>query len=102
MKVIVEICVIPLSGKISLREEIAQAHSILLETGLNVELHGYGSNIEGDYDTIMQAVKKIHETLHHQGTPRIHTSLKIGSRTDKEQTLADKINAVSQLLPDQE
>ena len=102
MKVIVEVCVIPLSGKISLREEIALAHSILLETGLNVELHGYGSNIEGDYDIIMQAIKKIHETLHDQGTPRIHTAIKIGSRTDKEQTLEDKVSAVSSLLPHQQ
>ena len=98
MKILAEICVIPLNGSISLRNEIAIAHGILKKTGCTVELHGYGTNIEGDYDTIMNAIKEIHQTLHNGGTPRIHTSLKISSRTDKEQNLNAKVEAVAQLL----
>ena len=98
MHIIAEICVIPINEKVSLREEVALAHSILRQTGLNVELHSYGTNIEGDYDVIMNAVKTIHQTLHDNGTPRIHTSIKIGSRKDKTQTLQDKISAVDDVL----
>ena len=101
MYITAEICVIPLNGKISLREEVALAHSILRKTGLHVDLHSYGTNIEGDYELIMNAIKEIHETLHNNGTPRVHTSIKIGSRKDKTQSLQDKVNAVDSLLSKQ-
>ena len=98
MYITAEICVIPISGKVSLREEVALAHSILRQTGLKVELHSYGTNIEGDYDLIMNAIRHIHEQLHDNGIPRIHTSIKIGSRKDKTQSLQDKINAIDDVL----
>ena len=98
MKILAEICVIPLNGSISLRKEIAIAHRILQDTGCSVELHGYGTNIEGDYDLIMKAVKDIHQHLHEIGTARIHTSLKISSRIDKDQSFLQKVEAVQQQL----
>lgn len=98
MKVLAEICIIPIHGSISLRNEVALAHAILKETGCHVELHAYGTNIEGDYDVIMAAIKHIHTTLHDRGTMRIHTSLKISSRVDKEQRLKDKVQAVETIL----
>ena len=98
MKIIAEICVIPIGNSVSLSKEVSLAHQILKDTGLPVQLHSYGTNIEGDYDTIMKAIKHIHEKLHHNGVPRIHTSIKIGSRKDKTQTLQDKIIAVNDVL----
>ncbi len=98
MHVIADICVIPIKGEVSLRKEVAQAHRILKETGLPIMLHSYGTNIEGDYDTIMAAIKRIHETLHNEGTPRVSTSIRLGSRTDKEQHMSDKIDAVESAL----
>ena len=103
MKIIADICVIPLNtAKASVREEVAIAHQILLETGCSCNLHSYGTNIEGDYDVIMNAIKKIHLTLHERGIVRIHTNLKIGSRTDKNQSLQDKTDAVRQVLDSKE
>ena len=46
----------------------------------------------------MNLVKKCHILLHEQGTKRIFTSLKIGTRVDKEQTMEDKVNVVEQKL----
>lgn len=40
---------------------------------------------------ILEAVAKIHETLHAEGTVRIATFLKISTRTDKEPSLAGKM-----------
>jgi uncharacterized protein (TIGR00106 family) len=94
MKVIADICVVPNTGRTSVREEVARAHQILVETGLPVLLHGYGTNIEGDYDTIFSALKRIHEELHADGSARISTTIRLGSRTDKEQGIEDKIEAV--------
>ncbi len=94
MKVIVDICVVPNTGRTSVREEVALAHRILAETGLPVMLHGYGTNIEGDYDTIFAALKRVHEELHARGAVRISTNLRLGSRIDKEQGIEDKLSAV--------
>ncbi len=98
MKVIADICVVPFTGRVSVREEVAKAHGILVDTGLPTQLHGYGTNIEGDYDTIMAALKRIHEELHAGGAARISTTIRLGSRVDKQQTVQDKIDAVKGLL----
>lgn len=81
----------------SVRAEVARAHRILEETGLPVQLHAFGTNIEGDYDTIVEALKRIHEDLHDGGVPRISTTIRLGSRVDKEQSMQDKIDAVSKI-----
>lgn len=94
MKIIADICVVPFTGSISVRTEVARAHAILKETGLPVLLHGYGTNIEGEYRVIMEALERVHEELHAGGAPRISTTIRIGSRTDKEQSIQDKIDAV--------
>ena len=94
MHVVADICVVPLTGAISVREEVALAHRILAETGLPVHLHGFGTNIEGDYDVVMDALRRVHEELHREGVPRISTSIRLGSRTDKHQGIQDKIDAV--------
>ena len=101
MNIIAEICVIPIGNGVSLRKEIAIAHQILKDTGLPVQLHGYGTNIEGDYDVIVNAIKKIHTVLHNQGISRLHTNIKLGSRIDKKQCLDDKIKAAQTQLKDE-
>ena len=54
----------------------------------------YGTNIEGEWDEVMVAVKKCHEVVHQMGVPRISTTIRLGTRTDKNQTMADKIKSV--------
>ena len=94
MNVIADICVVPITGRISVRNEVAKAHRILRETGLPIQLHAYGTNIEGDYDLIMGALKQIHQELHADGVPRITTTIRLGSRVDKQQSMQDKVDAV--------
>ena len=47
--------------------------------------------MEGELDTILAAVKTLHEVLHAEGAPRLVTSMKIGTRVDKEPSLAAKL-----------
>ncbi len=98
MKVIADICVVPNTGRTSVREEVALAHRILTETGCKTLLHGYGTNIEGEYRTIFAALERVHEELHRRGVARISTTIRLGSRTDKEQTTEDKLDAVRDQL----
>ena len=59
---------------------------------------GYGTNIEGEWDEVMAALKRCHEKIHAMGSPRISTSIRLGTRTDREQTIADKIDSVNSIL----
>lgn len=90
-KALAEIQVIPIGVGVSLRKEVQRAHEILEASGLKVQLHSYGTNVEGDLETILATIQRIHETLHAEGAPRLVTSVKIGTRTDKEPNLEDKL-----------
>jgi uncharacterized protein (TIGR00106 family) len=98
MKVIADLCVVPLGVGISVSEYVAECHRILTQAGLKPQLHAYGTNIEGDWDTVLGAVKQCHEAVHEMGSPRISTVLKLGTRTDKKQTMSDKIESVQHKL----
>ena len=98
MKVIADLTVSPFGVGLSVSEYIAACHRIFDEAGLKTTLHAYGTNIEGDWDEVMAAVKKCHTELHEMGVPRITSSLKIGSRTDKDQSMSDKVESVQTKL----
>jgi uncharacterized protein (TIGR00106 family) len=98
MKVIADLTVSPFGVGLSVSNYIAACHRIFDEAGLKTNLHAYGTNIEGEWDEVMAAVRKCHEMLHQMGVPRITSSLKIGTRTDKEQTMSDKVESVKKKL----
>ncbi len=98
MKVIMDLTVSPFGVGLSVSEYIAACHKIFDEADLQTNLHAYGTNIEGDWDEVFAAVKKCHETLHQMGVPRLTSSLKVGTRTDREQTMADKVDSVKTKL----
>ena len=82
--------VIPIGVGVTVRDQVTRAHQILVESGFKIEAHAYGTNVEGDMAAILDAVKRIHETLHAEGVVRLSTSIKIGTRTDKDSTLEGK------------
>lgn len=91
MKAVAEIQVIPIGVGVSVRDEVKRAHGILADAGIHAQLHAYGTNVEGELDDIFDAVKRVHETLHDQGTVRLATFIKLGTRTDKEPKLGEKL-----------
>lgn len=94
MKVIIDLCVVPIGVGLSVSRYIAECEKILKQAGLKTMLHAYGTNIEGEWDEVFAAVKKCHERVHELGAPRISSTLRIGTRTDREQTMDDKIKSV--------
>ncbi len=98
MQVIADLCIIPLNAGTSLSPYVAACEKVLLDAGLKTELHAYGTNIEGEWDTVMAAVKRCHEVVHEMGAPRISTILKLGTRTDRLQTMDDKVRSVREKL----
>ena len=97
MKVIIDLCVVPMGVGVSVGKYVAECQQVLQEAGLKHQLHAYGTNVEGDWDDVFEAVKRCHERVHAMGAPRITTSIKVGTRTDREQTMQDKIDSVAGL-----
>jgi|SRR5271157_6544560 len=98
MNVILEFTVIPLGVGVSLSKYVAACERILKEAGLKYELHANGTNVEGEWDAVFAAIKHCHETLHEMGVPRISTQIKVGTRTDRPQTMTDKVQSVKSKL----
>lgn len=98
MKVIADLCVVPLGVGVSVSEYVAACEKVLKEAGLQTQLHAYGTNIEGEWDEVFAAIKKCHEVVHQMGAPRISTTLKFGTRTDRAQTMEDKVKSVEKRL----
>ena len=98
MHVIADLCVIPLGVGLSVSKYVAACEKVLTDAGLKTHLHAYGTNIEGEWDDVFAAIKRCHEVVHQMGAPRISTVIKAGTRTDKSQTLDDKVRSVEQKL----
>jgi len=98
MKVIVDFTVVPVGAGISLSPYVAEVERILQRAGLHHVLHANGTNVEGEWDDVMAAIRACHEALHAQGVPRIHTDIKLGTRSDRAQSMADKVESVKAKL----
>lgn len=95
MKVLVDICVIPLGVGLSVSDYVVECQNIFKAADLDYQLHAYGTNVEGEWDDVMAAIKQCHEKLHDMGAPRINSSIRMGTRTDREQSMQDKIDSVT-------
>ncbi len=98
MKVIADLCVVPIGIGVSVSREVAICERVLAAAGLKTRLHAYGTNIEGEWDQVFAAVKQCHEALHAAGVPRISSTLRFGTRIDREQTMEDKVTSVEKKL----
>jgi uncharacterized protein (TIGR00106 family) len=98
MKVIADLCVVPMGVGVSVSAHVAACERVLRAAGLKLHLHAYGTNIEGEWDAVFAAIKKCHEVVHEMGAPRITTTIKVGTRTDRAQTMEEKIQSVNEKL----
>jgi uncharacterized protein (TIGR00106 family) len=81
---------------VSVSKYVALCQRILEDAGLEIRLHAYGTNIEGEYDQVFTAIRRCHEEIHAAGAPRISTTIKLGTRIDREQTMVDKLRSVEE------
>ena len=94
MKVIADLCVVPIGVGVFVSKYVTACEEVLKEAGLKTKLHAYGTNIEGEWEAVFAAIRRCHEVVHEMGAPRITTTLKFGTRTDRNQTMEDKVNSV--------
>ena len=98
MKVIADIMIAPIGVGVSVSKYVAECQKIFKQAGLKLNLHSYGTNIEGEWDEVFSAIKKCHQFVHKMGAPRISSDMRFGPRTDREQSMEDKIKSVEDKL----
>ena len=98
MKAIADVTVIPIGVGVSLSSYVAACEKVFNDAGLKTELHANGTNIEGEWDIVFRAIKQCHEVVHEMGSPRVFTTIHVGTRSDRDQTMEDKIISVKKKL----
>ncbi|KAK5136697.1 hypothetical protein LTR08_002350 [Meristemomyces frigidus] len=96
---VMNFCLVPIgTPSASVSKEVAQVQRLLKASGVKYSMHSAGTTIEGSWDECTKLIGQCHSLLHAHGTVRIHTDIRIGTRTDKQQGFADKVAAVEKLL----
>jgi uncharacterized protein (TIGR00106 family) len=98
VKVLADISIIPLGAGGSLSPYIAACERVFTEAGLDPRLHAFGTNVEGEWTQVMDAVRRCHEVVHEMGAPRVSATVKLSTRVDKSQSLQDKVESVRSRL----
>ena len=98
MRVIADLCLVPVGVGVSVSKYVTACQRVFREAGLKTHLHSYGTNLEGEWDDVFAAIKRCHQVVHEMGAPRITSTLRFGTRTDREQTMEAKVESVEAKL----
>lgn len=90
------VSVLPIGVGVSLSGYLAACERVFRDANLEVHLHARGTNVEGEWDEVLGAVKRCVEAVHAMGAPRVTTFLKLGTRTDRIQTMEDMVRSVEE------
>ncbi|KAI5848409.1 hypothetical protein BZA05DRAFT_404030 [Tricharina praecox] len=94
-----DFCLIPMGiNSASVSPYIAQVQTLLKESGLQYSMHANGTTVEGSWEEVFKVIGQAHGMLHDQGIVRVHTDIRVGSRTDKHETAKSKVASVERIL----
>ena len=94
MKAIATFTLVPIDGGISLSSYVAACQKIIMESNLIYEFHANGTNIEGDFDEVLNIIKACQLKVHDMGVQRIHSVVQVGTRLDRPHSMRDKKKSV--------
>jgi uncharacterized protein (TIGR00106 family) len=98
MKVNAMLSIIPIGVGISLSRYVAACERVLEDAGVRRQLHAQGTNIEGEWDEVMEAIRRCVETVHEMGAPRVSAFVKLGTRTDRDPSSDEMVRSVETKL----
>ena len=98
--VIAEVSIIPLGTKTpSVSRYVAQAVSVLREEkDVRYELTSMGTIIEGELESVLTVIKKMHQAAFDEGIMRVITTIKIDDRRDKPLSMNGKVGSLMKEL----
>ncbi len=98
MRVTAMFSLIPIGTGVSLSRYIAACERVVRESGLVSELHAHGTNVEGEWDDVLGVIRRCIETVHDMGAVRVATIVKLGTRTDRDPSMARMVESVEEKL----
>lgn len=99
LKCVADFCLVPIgTSSASVSAEIAEVQRLIRKSGIDYTMHSAGTTLDGPWDQVMKLIGQAHMMLHEKGIVRIQTDIRVGTRTDKSQTPADKVRVVEELL----
>lgn len=88
MAVIAEIAIIPVgTGSASMSQVLADSVQVLAKYRLNYEVTATCTNVEGDLETIFDAVREMEEVPFREGAQRVILMVRVDDRRDKPITM---------------
>lgn len=98
MHVIAQVSIVPVGVGPSVSDYLASCKKVFEESGLEHEMHANGTNVQGEWDDVCAAVRQCHQVIQGLGAPRVLTTLQLDTRTDRDQTLSDRVESVRDKL----
>lgn len=95
--VLVEFSLFPVGKEEHLSPYVAHALEIIEKSGLSYQLTAMGTLIEGEWDDVMNVVKKCYMRMQEE-TPRVYGTLKIDARKGVSGQLKQKVTSIEQKL----
>lgn len=96
---IADICLIPIGTPTpSVSDYIVECEKVIQGSGLKSKLHSAGTSIEGPWDEVMALIGQLHQRVHDMGILRVQSDIRVGTRTDKNQSMEDKVDSVESKL----
>ncbi|MGV8953843.1 MAG: MTH1187 family thiamine-binding protein [Cypionkella sp.] len=94
MKIIADLCIVPMGVGPSVSRYIREVATLIEASGLTHVMHANGTNIEGEMAAVTAVVEACCARLTELGVERVFCTLVFSTRTDKPQTMADKLAAM--------
>ena len=95
MKVSADLCIVPMGVGPSVSPYVREIKALIEASGLEATMHPNGTNIEGELSAICSLAEACEARLAELGVQRTFFTLIFSTRRDKEQSMADKLDAVS-------
>lgn len=94
---VVEFSLIPMDVGQSLSKYVAQALEVVEKSGLNYRITPMGTIVEGEWDEVMDVIKRAHNGLL-ESAPRVYTRIVIDDRKGESGRLDKKVASVEEKL----
>jgi len=94
---LVEFSTFPMGKEGNMSKPVAEVIDLIDKSGLPYECHAMGTLVEGEWDEVMELVKKCHSLLAGQYN-RVSTRIIIDDRKDASGRIAGKLDSVEKQL----
>jgi len=94
---LINFSVVPLGQGVSMSPGVSKIIDMIDKSGLDYRMHAMGTVVEGDWDEVMELVKRCHEAML-EGSERVYTTMVIDDRKGATGRLEGKVRSIEEKL----